>query len=203
MKRRRAEASADGLALMTSSMTSSDSANGLALMTSSYSADGLKVAVARISRSSGSDQQMKRSERDEATSCWRISKWFRVDDVIDDVIIFSRWFSVDDVIIFSRWFERAVARISSSRKLQWIQSQRKDFQTQCLYTQTQEDKSIIVVEDSGEAIDEPDASNSSIQSTGFSLDELSGCVSLGQMPSFYFHYAVRSLGARLSDKHIG
>ncbi|KZV26498.1 GPI transamidase component gaa1 [Dorcoceras hygrometricum] len=52
----------------------------------------------------------------------------------------------------------------SSRKLQWIQSQRKDFQTQCLCTQTQEDKSIVVEEDSGEAIDKPDASNSSIQS---------------------------------------
>ncbi|KZV26362.1 hypothetical protein F511_37792 [Dorcoceras hygrometricum] len=39
--------------------------------------------------------------------------------------------------------------------------------------------------------------------TGFSLDELSGCASLGQMPSFYFRCAVRSLGARLSDKHMG
>ncbi|KZT76221.1 hypothetical protein F511_46754 [Dorcoceras hygrometricum] len=47
----------------------------------------------------------------------------------------------------------------SSRKLQ---TQRKDFQTQCLCTQTQEDKSIIE-EDSGEAIDKPDASNNSIQ----------------------------------------
>ncbi|KZV49184.1 hypothetical protein F511_41924 [Dorcoceras hygrometricum] len=54
-----------------------------------------------------------------------------------------------------------------SRKLQWIQSQRKDFQTQCLCTQTQEDKSIVVEEDSGEAIDEPDASNSSIQSRAY------------------------------------
>ncbi|KZV19628.1 hypothetical protein F511_42498 [Dorcoceras hygrometricum] len=70
-------------------------------------------------------QQMKRSKRDEATSCWRISRWFSVDDIIGDIIIFSRWFEI------------AVARISSSRKLQWIQSQRKDFQTQCLYTQTQ------------------------------------------------------------------
>ncbi|KZV53120.1 hypothetical protein F511_23644 [Dorcoceras hygrometricum] len=137
MKRRRAGESANGLALMTSSMTSSYSADGLALMTSSmtssYSADGLKeqsqesvVAIQEAKksrkmelerrRSAGSDQQMKRSERDEATSCWRISKWFSVDDVI----IFSRWFSVDDVIddviIFSRWFERAVARISSSRR---------------------------------------------------------------------------------------
>ncbi|KZV54375.1 hypothetical protein F511_28949 [Dorcoceras hygrometricum] len=78
--------------------------------------------------------------------------------VIDDVI--------GDVIIFSRWFVRAVARyrISSSRKLQWIQSQRKDFQSHYLCIQTQEDKSIIVEEDSGEALDEPDASNNSIQS---------------------------------------
>ncbi|KZV46053.1 hypothetical protein F511_23357 [Dorcoceras hygrometricum] len=97
MKRRRAGESADGLVLMTSSMTSS------------YSADGLKEqsqesAALMSSQSAGSDQQMKRSERDEATSCWRISRWFSVDDVIDDVIIFSRW------------FERAVARISSSAK---------------------------------------------------------------------------------------
>ncbi|KZV57826.1 hypothetical protein F511_24965 [Dorcoceras hygrometricum] len=55
--------------------------------------------------------------------------------------------------------EPAVAR--SSRKLQWIQSQRKDFQSQCLCIQTQEDKSIIDEEDSGEAIDEPDASTAS------------------------------------------
>ncbi|KZV35416.1 hypothetical protein F511_30560 [Dorcoceras hygrometricum] len=53
----------------------------------------------------------------------------------------------------------------SSRKLQLIQLQRKDFQTQCLSIQTQEDKSIVVEEDSGEANDEPDASNSSIQSS--------------------------------------
>ncbi|KZV19741.1 receptor-like protein 12-like [Dorcoceras hygrometricum] len=52
-------------------------------------------------------------------------------------------------------------------QLQWIQSQRKDFQTQCLSTQTQEDKSIVVEEDSGEAIDKPDASNSSIQSRAY------------------------------------
>ncbi|KZV23249.1 TMV resistance protein N-like [Dorcoceras hygrometricum] len=39
--------------------------------------------------------------------------------------------------------------------------------------------------------------------TGFSLDELSGCASLGQMPSFYFRCAVRSFGARLNDKYMG
>ncbi|KZV47850.1 hypothetical protein F511_38901 [Dorcoceras hygrometricum] len=38
------------------------------------------------------DQQMKRSERDEATSCWTISRWFSVDDVFGDVITISRWF---------------------------------------------------------------------------------------------------------------
>ncbi|KZT76488.1 cation/H(+) antiporter 15-like [Dorcoceras hygrometricum] len=36
-----------------------------------------------------------------------------------------------------------------------------------LSNQTQEDKSIIFEEDSGEAIDEPDASNSSIQSRAY------------------------------------
>ncbi|KZV20421.1 hypothetical protein F511_29926 [Dorcoceras hygrometricum] len=55
MKRRRAEESADGLALMTSSVTSSQSADGLALMTSSVtssqSADGLSPTVARYQQS--------------------------------------------------------------------------------------------------------------------------------------------------------
>ncbi|KZV07130.1 hypothetical protein F511_45389 [Dorcoceras hygrometricum] len=41
----------------------------------------------------------------------------------------------------------------SSRKLQWIQSQRKDFQTQCLSIQSQDEVS--------------DASNSSIQSRAY------------------------------------
>ncbi|KZV17934.1 hypothetical protein F511_40827 [Dorcoceras hygrometricum] len=89
------------------------------------------------SQSAGSNQQMKRSEKDEATSCWRISRWISVDDVIGDVISFSRW------------LERAVARISR---------------------------------------------------TGFSLDELSGCASLGQMPSFYFRCAERRRISR--KKHI-
>ncbi|KZV13503.1 small RNA degrading nuclease 5 [Dorcoceras hygrometricum] len=100
MKRRRVEESADGLALMTSSVTTSDSADDLREQ-SQESAGSLYI-----------------QSQEEATS----------------------------------------------RKLQWIQSQSKDFQTQFLSTQTQEDKSIVVEEDSGEAIDKPDASNSSIQS---------------------------------------
>ncbi|KZV30388.1 hypothetical protein F511_23019 [Dorcoceras hygrometricum] len=102
MMRRRAGESADGLVLMTSSVTSS------------YSADGL------------SEQS-----QESADLAGRLCVDF------------------------------------SSRKLQWIQSQRKDFQSQWLYIQTQEDKSNIVEEDSGEAIDEPDASNSSIQSRAY------------------------------------
>ncbi|KZV43967.1 hypothetical protein F511_34999 [Dorcoceras hygrometricum] len=93
-----------------------------------------------------SDQQMKRSKREEATSCWRISRWISVDDVICDIQ------QEDFALIFQQ------------SQLQWIQSQRKDFQTQCLSIQMQEDKSIVVEEDSGEAIVKPDASNSSIQS---------------------------------------
>ncbi|KZV40508.1 ATP-binding cassette transporter [Dorcoceras hygrometricum] len=65
-----------------------------------------------------------------------------------------------DVITISSW-------LSAEEKLQWIQSQRKDFQTQCLSNQTQEDKSIVAEEDSGEAIDHPDASNSNIQSRAY------------------------------------
>ncbi|KZV35760.1 hypothetical protein F511_41534 [Dorcoceras hygrometricum] len=44
------------------------------------------------SQSAVGNQQMKRSAKDEATSCWIISRWFSVDDVIGDVIIISRWF---------------------------------------------------------------------------------------------------------------
>ncbi|KZV27490.1 hypothetical protein F511_24762 [Dorcoceras hygrometricum] len=70
----------------------------------------------------------------------------------------------DPIAMHTSWRSNSDIVSVTSRKLQWIQSQRKDFQTQCLFIQTQEDKSIIVEEDSGEAIDEPDASNSSIQS---------------------------------------
>ncbi|KZV34141.1 hypothetical protein F511_19231 [Dorcoceras hygrometricum] len=60
-------------------------------------------------------QQMKRGERDEATSCWRISRWIRVDDVIGNVIIFSRW------------FERVVARISRTAFFLALKIQQEDF----------------------------------------------------------------------------
>ncbi|KZV47060.1 hypothetical protein F511_11966 [Dorcoceras hygrometricum] len=46
------------------------------------------------------NMHMKQSTRDDATSCWRFSRWISVDDVIGDVIIFSRC------------FEKTVARIS-------------------------------------------------------------------------------------------
>ncbi|KZV57312.1 hypothetical protein F511_38210 [Dorcoceras hygrometricum] len=85
-------------------------------------------------------QQMRRGAR-YGMSC---------DDISLDVITISRWLSADE-----------------QSKLQWIQLQRKDFQTQCLSNQTQEDKSIVAEEDSGEAIDQPDASNSSIQSRAY------------------------------------
>ncbi|KZT75198.1 hypothetical protein F511_47777 [Dorcoceras hygrometricum] len=35
-------------------------------------------------------QQMKKSAKVEATSSWRFSRWFSVDDVISDVISISR-----------------------------------------------------------------------------------------------------------------
>ncbi|KZV56842.1 hypothetical protein F511_21407 [Dorcoceras hygrometricum] len=130
MKRRRAEESAYGLALMTSSVMSS------------YSADGLREQ----SQESAGSLYIQMQER---------------SDVVK--VISSR-----KLLFTSRcYLEIAIAkrcRLHNSRKLQWIQSQRKDFQKQCLFTQTQEYKSIVVEEDSGEAIDEPDASNSSIQS---------------------------------------
>ncbi|KZV35736.1 hypothetical protein F511_14091 [Dorcoceras hygrometricum] len=133
MKRRRAEESADGLALMTSSVTSS------------YSADGLREQ----SQESAGSLLIQTQERSDV-----------VEEEIQSQAI------VHQQIVFGD-SDGKRCRLHNSRKLQWIQSQRKDFQTQCLSTQTQEDKSIVVEEDSGEAIDKPDASNSSInQSTG-------------------------------------
>ncbi|KZV26640.1 hypothetical protein F511_15748 [Dorcoceras hygrometricum] len=44
----------------------------------------------RASTSTVGYQQIKQSARDNATPCWRISRWISVDDVIGDVIIFSR-----------------------------------------------------------------------------------------------------------------
>ncbi|KZV06769.1 hypothetical protein F511_45752 [Dorcoceras hygrometricum] len=120
--------SADGLALMTSSVTSS------------YSADGLR------------DQSQE--------SAGSLHPDARGSDVVEEI-------SSRKLLFTSRcYLKKAIAKRCRlhNRKLQWIQSQRKDFQSQCLCIQTQEDKSIIVEEDSGEAIDEPDASNSSIQS---------------------------------------
>ncbi|KZV46155.1 hypothetical protein F511_23891 [Dorcoceras hygrometricum] len=71
------------------------------------SCDDISLDVITIS--SWLSAEVKRSERDEATSCWRISRWISVDDIIGDVIIFSRW------------FERAVARISSKMRCDWYQ----------------------------------------------------------------------------------
>ncbi|KZV32680.1 hypothetical protein F511_34990 [Dorcoceras hygrometricum] len=80
-------------------------------MTTSYSAkERSEPAGTRIEKLAGvldqrrrcaiGYQQMERSAKDDATSYWRFSRWMSVDDVIGDVIIFSRC------------FERAVARIS-------------------------------------------------------------------------------------------
>ncbi|KZV34140.1 hypothetical protein F511_19230 [Dorcoceras hygrometricum] len=62
-------------------------------------------------------QQMKRSERDEATSCWRISRWISVDDVIGNVIIFSRWFERVVARIIRCYLEIAIAKRCRLHKL--------------------------------------------------------------------------------------
>ncbi|KZV28608.1 hypothetical protein F511_11913 [Dorcoceras hygrometricum] len=84
---------------------------------------------------------MKRSAKDDATSCWRFSRRNSVDDVIGDVIIFSRW------------LEKAVAKISSSLSYSGSSRNAKISRRSVLSNQTQEDKSIVVKEDSGEAIE--------------------------------------------------
>ncbi|KZV27013.1 low-temperature-induced cysteine protein-like [Dorcoceras hygrometricum] len=104
------------------------------------------------------------------------------DGISLDIITISSWISADeakrkrrcDVVLENQQMKRDAkekrrrrggnsavdiqqedfALLFQQSKLQWIQSQRKDIQTQ----------SIVVEEDSGEAFDEPDASNSSIQS---------------------------------------
>ncbi|KZV23108.1 hypothetical protein F511_09146 [Dorcoceras hygrometricum] len=89
-----------------------------------------------------------------------------VDDISSDVIIQQKLQWNESVESFYQQLiqQEDFALIFQQSQLQWIQSQRKDFQTQCLSIQMQEDKSIVVEEDSGEAIVKPDASNSSIQS---------------------------------------
>ncbi|KZV22246.1 hypothetical protein F511_32982 [Dorcoceras hygrometricum] len=89
------------------------------------------------------------------------------EDDQQQLYLSSRWFAIYKRSAVGLVFMESSAGLAmetSKAESTWIQSQRKDFQTQCLNTQTQEDKSISVEEDSGEAIDEPDASNSSIQS---------------------------------------
>ncbi|KZV16413.1 protein POLAR LOCALIZATION DURING ASYMMETRIC DIVISION AND REDISTRIBUTION-like [Dorcoceras hygrometricum] len=145
------------------------------------------------SQSAVGNQQMKRSEKDEATSCWRISSWFSVDDVIGDVIIFSRW------------FERAVARISRcyleiaiAKRCRLHKLIRQRFALALKIQQM-----LFTMRKFSRDFSQEKPADMFFYRTGFSFDELSGCASLGQMPSFYFRCAVRSLGARLSDKYMG
>ncbi|KZV23147.1 hypothetical protein F511_29012 [Dorcoceras hygrometricum] len=98
------------------------------------------------------------------------------DDISLDVITISSWLSADeakrkrgsDVVLryqqiqqedFALIFQQLQATVDS------VATQR--FPVAVFVIQTQEDKSIIVEEVSGEAFDEPDASNSSIQSRAY------------------------------------
>ncbi|KZV47744.1 hypothetical protein F511_42128 [Dorcoceras hygrometricum] len=74
------------------------------------------------------------------------------DDISLDVITISSWLSADDLSEQSQESADSAGRVCvlTSRK---IQSQRKDFQTQCLSIQSQDEVS--------------DASNSSIQSRAY------------------------------------
>ncbi|KZV18482.1 hypothetical protein F511_20124 [Dorcoceras hygrometricum] len=104
------------------------------ILTSSYSADGLR------------DQSQE--------SAGSLHPDARRSDVVEKLS--SRKLQCNQQMLFG--IQQGEFALLSSRK---IQSQRKDFQTQCLLIQTQEDKSIIVEEDSGEAFDGPDASAAS------------------------------------------
>ncbi|KZV58049.1 hypothetical protein F511_38554 [Dorcoceras hygrometricum] len=90
MKRRRVEISADGLVLMTSSVTSS------------YSADGLKDQ----SQESAGNMHPDARGSDVVEEIFSRKLLFTSRCYLE-IAIAKR----DDVIIFSRWFERAVARI--------------------------------------------------------------------------------------------
>ncbi|KZV23616.1 hypothetical protein F511_24025 [Dorcoceras hygrometricum] len=84
------------------------------------------------------------------------------DDISLDVITISSWLSADEAKrkksrVKIQQMKRDIqqenfALLFQQTKLQWNQSQRKDIQMQ---------------EDSGEVFDEPDASNSSIQSRAY------------------------------------
>ncbi|KZV55829.1 hypothetical protein F511_06678 [Dorcoceras hygrometricum] len=88
------------------------------------------------------------------------------------------------------------ALIFQQSQLQWIQSQRKDIQSQCLSIHTKEGKSIIVEEDSGEAFDEPDASNSSIQSKSLYESAVATHPVVGKSSRELQHPVVRKTDAR-------
>ncbi|KZV27054.1 hypothetical protein F511_37327 [Dorcoceras hygrometricum] len=98
---------------------------------------------------------MKQSARDDATSCWESA-----DGLVLMTSSVTSSYSADGLSL-------AVARISSSRSFSGSSRNTNISRRSVLSNQTQEDKSNIVEEDSGEAIDEPDASNSSIQSRAY------------------------------------
>ncbi|KZV42665.1 hypothetical protein F511_29617 [Dorcoceras hygrometricum] len=109
-----------------------------------------------VTSSSAASYSIQQEDSADKKRCARYG--MSCDDISLDVITISRWLSADEakrerrsdvVLRFSRW-------ISADDVF--------DFQSKYWSIQAQEDKSIIVEEDSGETFDEPDASNSSIQS---------------------------------------
>ncbi|KZV15551.1 putative inactive poly [Dorcoceras hygrometricum] len=118
MMRRRAGDSADGLVLMTSSVTSSCSADGLSEQSQESAgslhsdARGSEVVEAISSRKLQCNQQMLFGEA--------IAKRCRLHKLIRQRFALALKIQQEDF-----------ALIFQQSKLQWIQSQRKDFQTQC------------------------------------------------------------------------
>ncbi|KZV38465.1 hypothetical protein F511_39561 [Dorcoceras hygrometricum] len=116
MKRRRAEDSADGLALMTSSVTSS------------YSADGLSPAVARISRCYLEIAIAKRCRLHKLIR-QRFALALKIQQE-DFALITSRKIQSRATVDPVARFIQSTRNDRSSRELQYCASSRKDFQTQ-------------------------------------------------------------------------
>ncbi|KZV38802.1 protein SUPPRESSOR OF npr1-1, CONSTITUTIVE 1-like [Dorcoceras hygrometricum] len=236
MKRRRAEESADGLALMTSSMTSTYSADGLREQSQDISRCYLEIAIAKRCRlhklirqhfalalkiqqmlfALKIQQSQDTSWKHMFNTSWttrRKQQQHPVYPVAGNPDAKNRRSSkaqqlknepaAKQLTTYEEFTKDGCQLLSSIQMAKTTRSLQKK-RTQVLFPVVSHTVAAVVYLWSLGVLTAAGCGIGSVHElTGFSLDELSGCASLGQMPSFYFHCAVRSLGARLSDKHMG
>ncbi|KZV38896.1 hypothetical protein F511_08813 [Dorcoceras hygrometricum] len=102
---------------------------------------------------------MERSAKDDATSCWSISRWISDDNVIGDVIIFSRWLE-QPVARFSRLAIAKRCRLHKLIRQRFalaMKIQQEDFAL--IISADEATGESVAAQRYPDAIDEPDASN--------------------------------------------